>query len=110
MRDVYIVSISCILYLQPERKQQLGDRVKEWDAKSLKWSVGIVHFIGELFKLKMLPETVMHMCFARLLRSSSDNGSLECFTHLVTITGKDVNKLKAKVCKYSLQQLIKLVL
>ena len=100
VRDV-LSMISDILYLQPERKQQLRDRVKEWGAKSLKRSVGIVHYIGALFKLKMLPETVLHMCFARLLCSLSDSDSLECFAHLVTFTGKDVDKLKAKVCKYS---------
>lgn len=73
--------------------------MKDLDAKNLKWSLGIVHFIGELFKLKMLSETVIHECLVRLLRSSSDTDSLECFARLLTVTGKDIDRPEAKVCE-----------
>ena len=91
---------SGIIFLQSERRQQLRDRVKDWDAKKLKRSLGIMHFIGELFKLKMLSEIVIHECLVRLLQSSSDTDCLECFARLLTISGKDVDKPEAKVCKY----------
>ena len=76
--------------------------MNDWDAKNLKRSLGIVHFIGELYKLKMLPDIVIHECLIRLLQSSSDTDSLECFTRLVTISGKEIDKPVAKVCNHSL--------
>ena len=100
LSKLYALLHSDITCLQPERKQQLRDRVKDWDAKNLKRSLGIMHFIGELFKLKMLSEIVIHECLVRLLRSSSDTDSLECFARLLTISGKDIDKPEAKVCKY----------
>ena len=39
----------------------------------------------------------MHECIVRLLRSSSDEKSLECFAGLITTTGKDLDKPEAKV-------------
>ena len=39
----------------------------------------------------------MHECVVRLLRSSSDEESLECFAGLITTTGKDLDKPEAKV-------------
>ena len=39
----------------------------------------------------------MHECIVRLLRSSSDEESLECFAGLITTTGKDLDKPEAKV-------------
>ena len=62
-----------------------------------KRSLGNIRFIGELFKLSMLSETIMHECITRLLKSSSDEESLECFGKLIMTTGKDLDKPKAKV-------------
>ena len=63
-----------------------------------KRSLGNIRFIGELFKLKMLSETIMHECITRLLKSTSDEESLECFARLITTTGKDLDaKQEAKV-------------
>ena len=74
--------------------------MKHLDSKILKRSLGIMQFIGELFKLKMLSETVIHECLVRLLRSSSDTDSLECFARLLAVTGNDIDKPEAKVCEY----------
>ena len=41
----------------------------------------------------------MHECVVRLLRSSSDEESLECFAGLITTTGKDLDHPEAKVGK-----------
>ena len=62
-----------------------------------KRSLGNIRFIGELFKLKMLSETILHECITRLLKSSSDEESLECFARLITTTGKELDKQEAKV-------------
>ena len=62
-----------------------------------KHSLGNVRFIGELYKLKMLSETIMRECITRLLRSSSDEELLECAVILIMIAGKDLDKPEAKV-------------
>ena len=41
----------------------------------------------------------MHECVVRLLRSSSDEESLECFAGLITTIGKDLDHPEAKVGK-----------
>ena len=44
----------------------------------------------------MLSEGIMHECIIRLLRSASDEESLECFCELITTTGKLLDKSEAK--------------
>ncbi len=39
----------------------------------------------------------MHECITHLLKSSSDEESLECFARLITTTGKDLDREAAKV-------------
>ena len=39
----------------------------------------------------------MHDCIVRLLRSSSDEESIECFCKLIITTGKDLDHPKGKV-------------
>lgn len=53
-------------------------------------------FIGELFKLKMLTENIMHECVLKLLKSH-DEESLECLCRLLTTIGKELDTDKAKV-------------
>lgn len=50
-----------------------------------------------LFLSQMLSEAIMHECVFRLLRSPSDEESLECFARLITTTGKDLDHPQAKV-------------
>ena len=68
-----------------------------YEAKNHIQSVNNIRFLGELFKLKMLSETIMHECIVRLLRSSSDEHSLEICAIVMTITGKDLDRPEAKV-------------
>ena len=82
---------------QAEEKQQLEEELAAWEEKCRKHKFGIIRFIGELFKLKMLSETIMLGCVVRLLRSTLDEESLECFAVLITTTGKDLDKPGAKV-------------
>eukprot|EP00731_Ephydatia_muelleri_P015427 Em0008g1147a len=58
--------------------------------------LGNVRFIGELYKMKILSESIMYECTIRLLKSSSDEESLEGFAVLMTTTGKDLDKEEAK--------------
>ena len=86
-----------IFYSQDEKRQELNDELSVAMTQMRKRSLGNIRFIGELFKLKMLSETIMHKCITRLLKSSSDEESLECFGKLIIITGKDLDKPEAKV-------------
>jgi len=60
-----------------------------------KRSLGNIRFIGELFKLKMLTEAIMHACLCKLLKDR-DEESLECLCQLLTTIGKDIDHEKAK--------------
>ena len=91
------IMCKCFVFSQAEKKKQLEEELIILETKNRKRSLGNIRFIGELFKLKMLSETIMHECVVRLLRSSSDEESLECFAGLITTTGKDLDKPEAKV-------------
>lgn len=62
-------------------------------------SLGNIKFIGELFKLKMLTEAIMHDCVVKLLKNH-DEESLECLCRLLSTIGKDLDFEKAKVVKH----------
>ena len=52
-------------------------------------SLGNIHFIGELYKLKMLTARVIHECVKRLLKEI-DEESLESLCRLLTTLGKEL--------------------
>ena len=60
-------------------------------------SRGRVHTVST----QILSDSIMHECMIRLLKSSSDEESLEGFAMLMTTTGKDLDKEEAKVCGVS---------
>ncbi|XP_046874129.1 eukaryotic translation initiation factor 4 gamma 1a isoform X2 [Hypomesus transpacificus] len=90
-----------------ERKQKEMEAAKEEERASLKAeleeakdkarrrSLGNIKFIGELFKLKMLTEAIMHDCVVKLLKNH-DEESLECLCRLLSTIGKDLDFEKAK--------------
>ena len=43
----------------------------------------------------------MHDCIVRLLRSSSDEASIECFCRLIITIGKELDHEKGKVHNYT---------
>ena len=53
---------------------------------------------------QILSESIMHECMIRLLKSASDEESLECFAKLMATTGKDLDKEEAKVCVQPFQE------
>ena len=84
----------------PEDRKLLKDNLEETVARARERSVSNISFIGELFKLSMLSETIIHKCILRLLKSTSDEEHLEFFAKLITVTGKDLDHLSARVSVY----------
>uniref|UniRef100_A0A3Q3G4S0 Eukaryotic translation initiation factor 4 gamma 1 n=1 Tax=Kryptolebias marmoratus TaxID=37003 RepID=A0A3Q3G4S0_KRYMA len=78
-----------------EEKQRLIDELEEAKDKARRRSLGNIKFIGELFKLKMLTEVIMHDCIVKLLKNH-DEESLECLCRLLSTIGKDLDFEKAK--------------
>lgn len=81
---------------QEEEKQRLTEELVEAKDKARRRSLGNIKFIGELFKLKMLTEVIMHDCIVKLLKNH-DEESLECLCRLLSTIGKDLDFAKAKV-------------
>ncbi|XP_053176473.1 eukaryotic translation initiation factor 4 gamma 1-like isoform X2 [Scomber japonicus] len=78
-----------------EEKQRLHDELEDSKDKARRRSLGNIKFIGELFKLKMLTEVIMHDCIVKLLKNH-DEESLECLCRLLSTIGKDLDFEKAK--------------
>ncbi|XP_043919098.1 eukaryotic translation initiation factor 4 gamma 3 isoform X3 [Protopterus annectens] len=78
-----------------EEKTRLQEELEEGKDKARRRSIGNIKFIGELFKLKMLTEAIMHDCVVKLLKNH-DEESLECLCRLLTTIGKDLDFEKAK--------------
>uniref|UniRef100_A0A8C1WFY5 Eukaryotic translation initiation factor 4 gamma 1 n=1 Tax=Cyprinus carpio TaxID=7962 RepID=A0A8C1WFY5_CYPCA len=78
-----------------EEKQRLKEDLEDAKDKARRRSLGNIKFIGELFKLKMLTETIMHDCIVKLLKNH-DEESLECLCRLLSTIGKDLDFEKAK--------------
>ena len=83
-------------HCQEEEKQRLIEDLKDSKDKARRRSLGNIKFIGELFKLKMLTEVIMHDCIVKLLKNHDDE-SLECLCRLLSTIGKDLDFEKAKV-------------
>ncbi|XP_051984947.1 eukaryotic translation initiation factor 4 gamma 1a isoform X1 [Xyrauchen texanus] len=78
-----------------EERQRLKEELEEAKDKARRRSLGNIKFIGELFKLKMLTEPIMHDCIVKLLKNH-DEESLECLCRLFATIGKDLDFEKAK--------------
>ena len=76
---------------------------KSCKIKAKRRYLGNIRFIGELFKLKMLTEPIMHDCIGKLLSKKTDpqsaehdGESLECLCCLLFTIGKDLDHGKNK--------------
>ncbi|XP_015216886.2 eukaryotic translation initiation factor 4 gamma 1a isoform X5 [Lepisosteus oculatus] len=78
-----------------EERQHLREELDDAKDKARRRSLGNIKFIGELFKLKMLTEPIMHDCIVKLLKNH-DEESLECLCRLLSTIGKDLDFEKAK--------------
>lgn len=81
---------------QATERERLQEELEDAKDKARRRSIGNIKFIGELFKLKMLTEAIMHDCVVKLLKNH-DEESLECLCRLLTTIGKDLDFEKAKV-------------
>lgn len=61
-----------------------------------KHSLGNVRLIGELYRLNMLSENIIHECTVRLLKGRPTDDYLEALCRLFTVVGKDLDKPEAK--------------
>ena len=80
-----------------EKRNNLEKRLSEERARARMNYLGNVQFIAELFKLRMVSDTILHECIRRLLRSTLDETSLECVSILLSASGKYLDKQKSKV-------------
>ncbi|KAH8548386.1 armadillo-type protein [Umbelopsis sp. PMI_123] len=66
--------------------------------KAKRQGLGLIRLIGELFKLQMLTERIMHECIKKLLSNVSDpeEEETESLCKLMTTVGKDLDHPKAK--------------
>lgn len=78
-----------------EDKKRLIAEMNQKEFCDRRRSLGNIKFIGELFKLKMLTDKIMHDCIIRLLKAS-DAESLECLVKLLTTIGKELDIVKNK--------------
>uniref|UniRef100_A0A4W6BUY5 Eukaryotic translation initiation factor 4 gamma 1 n=1 Tax=Lates calcarifer TaxID=8187 RepID=A0A4W6BUY5_LATCA len=91
----FILNTCNIFPWQEEEKQRLIEELEDAKDKARRRSLGNIKFIGELFKLKMLTEVIMHDCIVKLLKNH-DEESLECLCRLLSTIGKDLDFEKAK--------------
>ncbi|KAF7695932.1 hypothetical protein HF521_006026 [Silurus meridionalis] len=77
-------------------RERLQDELEEAKNKTRRKTKGNVKFIGELFKLRLLTESIIHNCVVKLLKKN-DEESLECLSILLTTAGKEMDVKKAKV-------------
>ncbi|KAF7707816.1 hypothetical protein HF521_016873 [Silurus meridionalis] len=66
--------------------ERLQDELEEANNKARRKTRGNVKFIWELFKLRMLTESIIHNCVVKLLKQN-DEESLECLSILLTTAG-----------------------
>ncbi|KAF9350939.1 hypothetical protein BGX34_000903, partial [Mortierella sp. NVP85] len=66
--------------------------------KAKRQGLGLIHFIGELFKLQMLTEKIMHDCVRKLLANVKDpeEEEIEGLCKLMTTVGLQLDHEKAK--------------
>lgn len=66
--------------------------------KAKRRGLGLVRFIGELFKLQMLTERIMHLCIKKLLANATDpeEEEIESLCKLMTTVGRQLDTEKAR--------------
>ncbi|KAG9100203.1 hypothetical protein FRC06_004447 [Ceratobasidium sp. 370] len=67
-------------------------------AKAKRQGLGLVRFIGELFKLQMLTERIMHECIKKLLSNvvNPEEEEIESLCKLLTTVGQSLDNAKAR--------------
>ncbi|CAF4233647.1 unnamed protein product [Rotaria sp. Silwood2] len=72
-------------------QKEESEKLEENLAKAKRKKLGNIFFIGELFKLQMLTDTIMYDCIDYLLKDKTDEESLECLCKLLNTIGKELD-------------------
>ncbi|BFZ23225.1 hypothetical protein BsWGS_26263 [Bradybaena similaris] len=78
----------------PERDAKIESTLYQMKMRRLKF-YGNIRFIGELFKLHMLTENIMHDCIYRLLKARDDD-SLLSLCNLIATVGRDLDTERSR--------------
>jgi hypothetical protein len=83
--------------LPAEEREALMEKVFAIN-KAKRRALGNIHFIGELFKLQMLTEKIIHACISQLLRNITEpeEEDIESLCKLMTTVGQKLDHNKAK--------------
>lgn len=73
-----------------DARKVLQEQFGEADSKAKRRSLGLMRFIGELYNLSILSFPILHDCFLKLMKQSSDEASIVCACKLLTTVGKKV--------------------
>ncbi|XP_049327363.1 uncharacterized protein LOC111191621 isoform X1 [Astyanax mexicanus] len=76
---------------ETEERQRLKEELEQAENKARRRSLGNIKLIGELFKLKMLADSIIHKCIAKLLNDNAEE-SLECLSKLLSTIGKGIDE------------------
>ncbi|CAF3003467.1 unnamed protein product [Rotaria sp. Silwood2] len=68
-----------------------ADKLDEDLIEAKRRKLRIISFIGDLFSLHMLPDTIVYECIECLLRDKTDEESLEYLCHLLHSIGKELD-------------------
>ncbi|CAF4927006.1 unnamed protein product, partial [Rotaria socialis] len=74
-----------------KKRKEEGDKLEDDLVKTKRRKLGNIVFIGELFKLQMLTDTIMYDCIEYLLRDKSDEENIECLCCLLRAIGKELD-------------------
>jgi translation initiation factor 4G len=72
------------------KRKKLGN-IMYVNIRLYKSLIFLFSFIGELFKLEMLTDSIMYACIEYLLRDKTDEESLECLYRLLRTIGKELD-------------------
>ena len=70
-----------------EKKKKMEFDLRQESVKIRRRSNGNIRFIGELYKLGMLTDRIMHQCIVKLVKDKHDD-SYECLCKLMTTIGQ----------------------
>ncbi|CAF4530695.1 unnamed protein product, partial [Rotaria socialis] len=77
--------------IDDKKRKEEAEKLEEDLVKAKRRKLGNIFFIGELFKLQMLTDTIMYDCIEYLLRDKSDEESIECLCRLLRTIGKELD-------------------
>lgn len=82
---------------EPKEAELLSDEYYEAQ-KAKRRGLGLVRFIGELFKFSMLTEKIMHLCIQKMLSNATtpEEEEIESLCKLLTTVGKLLDEGKAR--------------